>query len=218
VQNSFFPVVTEFVPVEIVLPRILFGVADDVTLALAEEIDGILGYFEQDDGLLVVVVAGDGSERPQAVRELRLEVGAIFKDAVAGEGSGVEGTDPAIPGGDQIRHEIVEMVMGVAGDRGLDEIRGAVLAILDGEGWPRGVVNEGYPADFTGVGAFLPAMAFAGPAKVARGVAQGLVVGGDDSVADGRFFGFGRREFRREGNGFMRRKDEIEPADVALLS
>ena len=48
----------------------------------------------------------------------------------------------------------MQMVMRVAGDRGLDQIGGPIWAVLDGEGRPRGVMGEGYPADFSVLGAF----------------------------------------------------------------
>ena len=207
----------ERVPVDVFVGDIFFRVAENLSVAFAEEIDRLSGNVDEDDGLLVFVVGDAGAERAQAIGEAGLEIGPIFEHAVRGERAGVDRADVAVVGDDEIGDDVVEMEMRVAGHRGVDQIGGAVAAVLKGEGRAGGVVAEGEPADVAAFEALFAAMPPAGEAEVGGGVAQGVVVGGDEGVADRRRLRWKRGELRRQRYRFMRRENEVEGADFALL-
>src|SRR5208283_2722410 len=77
VQELLFPVKAQIIPIEIVFASILFRVADDLSVAFAEEGDSRLWYVRQGDSLCGVIIACADPERSEAIRELRLKIGAI---------------------------------------------------------------------------------------------------------------------------------------------
>jgi len=95
---------------------------------------------------------------------------------------------------DEVRNEIVQMVVGIPGDRGVHEIGRPVRPVLDGERWPRGVMGERHPGDLAALGAFLPRMPFPGDAEILRCVAERIIARGMDGVADQLALGLGRLE------------------------
>jgi hypothetical protein len=53
-------------------------------------------------------------------------------------------------------------------------------------------------------------VSLAGDPEVSRGVAERIVAGGVDGVADQQFLGFGRRELRRQRHRLVGGEHEIE--------
>ncbi len=185
-QELLLFVDAELIPIERVLAGVFLGLADDLAVAFAEQRNGVFGNIGQDDGLLVRIIGDADAEGAQPVGELNLKIGAVLRDFVSGQGAGVERTDAAVFCDDHVRDEIVQMVMRIAGDRGVDQIGGAARAVLDGKRGPRGVVSESDPADFAMIRAVFACMAFARPGEIVGRIMERFVIGGPDCVADGR--------------------------------
>ena len=217
VQKLLLALEAEFVPVEVMLFGVAASVADDLPVALGEQGDSRLGNVGDDDRLFVGVKAGSDPEVAQPLGELGLEIGAIFMDLVLGQRPRVDRADAAAVRDDEVRNEIVQMIVRIAGDRGIDQIGPAVRAVLDGERRPRRVMGEGDPAELAAVGAFFAGVALARHSEILRRVAQRLVVGEMDGVADQRPLGLGRGEFGGERDRFMRREDEVEAGVLARM-
>ena len=93
----------------------------------------------------------------------------------------------------------MRMVVGVAGDRCIDEIGSAVGTVLQSERRAGGVVDKSDPSNLARIGPVLSRMPLAGKAKVGRSVAHGGVIGGEDRVLDRG--GFRRCGGKRGGEG-----------------
>ena len=126
------------------------------------------------------------------------------------EDARVDRADAAVFGDDEVRDEVMQMEVRVAGDRRIDEIGSALGAVLHSERRPGGVMGERHPADVAGIDAFCSAGPFAGRSKVLGGVAEGGVVSLVDCVADQNPFRLRRGEFRGKRNGLVGGEYEVE--------
>ncbi len=157
-QDLLLALERELVP----LHRVLFGispcVADHLAVALGKGRNRAFGDIESNDGLAIGVEPDPDAERPQAVGKPRLEERAVFMDLVGGQRLGIDRADPSIVGDHEVRDEIVQMIVGIAGDRRVHQIGRPLRPVLDGKGRPGGVMREGHPADLAALGAFLARM------------------------------------------------------------
>ena len=185
-------------------------VADHLPVALGEHQNGALGDVEGDGRLAAGVEADPQPKRAQAIGESDLKEGSVFRDLVGGQRLRVDRADPAIVGDDEVRNEIMQMVMRVAGDRRIEKVGRAVRPVLDGDGRPRRVVGERHPGDLTCLGALFSCMPFPGEAEVVGGVAERVVARGVNGVADHLPLHLGGRELGRQRYGFVRGEDEVE--------
>ena len=104
----------------------------------------------------------------------------------------------------------MEMIVGIAGDRGVHQISRPVRTVLDGEGRARRVMGERHPGDLAGLGALLPRVPLPSDAEIVSGAAERVVACGMDGVADELPLGLGRGELGGERDRLMGGKDEIE--------
>ena len=109
-------------------------------------------------GLAFGVEPDPDAERPQEVGEPRLEDCPVFMDLVGGQRLRIDRADPSIVRDYEVRDEIVEMIVGIAGDWRVHQVGRPVGTVLDGERRPGGVMRERHPADLAALGAFLARM------------------------------------------------------------
>jgi len=129
-----------------------------LAVPLAEKIDGTLRDIRQDDGLFSRIIIDPHAQCAEAVGKLGLEIGAVFVDAIGGEGAGVDRADPAIFGDNQIREKVMRMVVRVAGDRCIDEIGSAIGTVLQSERRAGGGVDKSDPSNLARICAILSRM------------------------------------------------------------
>ena len=209
-QHLFLALERELVPVDRVFAGVALCVADHLPVAFREGRNGALGDVEGDGRLAAGVEADPQPKRAQAVGEAGLKEGSVFRDLVGGQRLRVDRADPAIVGDDEVRNEIMQMVMRIAGDRRVEKVGRAVRPVLDGDGRPRRVMGERHPADLACLRALFSRMPFPGEAEVVSGVAERVVARGVNGVADHLPLGLGGRELGRQRYGFVRGEDEVE--------
>ena len=166
VQELLLALERELVPLHGVIFGISLGVADHLAVALGKGRNRAFGDIESNDGLALGVEPDPDAERPQAVGKPRLEDRAVFMDLVGGQRLRIDRADPSIVRDHEVRDEIVEMVVGIAGDRRVHQIGRPVRPVLDGKGRPGGVMSERHPADLAALGAFLARMPLPRDAEV----------------------------------------------------
>src|SRR5271163_3893051 len=105
----------------------------------------------------------------------------------------------------------------VAGDRSVEQVGLAAGSVLDRQRRSRRVMAEADPADRAGVGAILAAGALARPAENVRDVPHLPVARTIDGVPDRRALGRRRGELSGEADRFVRRKYQVEAAELALV-
>ena len=160
VQELLLALERELVPLHGVILGISLGVADHLAVALGKGRNRAFGDIENNDGLALGVEPDPDAERPQAVGKPRLEDRTVFMNLVGGQRLRIDRADPSIVRDHDVRNEIVQMVVGIAGDRRVHQIGRAVRPVLDGEGRPGGVMSERHPADLATLGTFSPACPF----------------------------------------------------------
>ena len=119
--------------------------------------------------------------------------------------------DPSVVGDDEVRNEIVQMVMRVAGDRRVEKVGRPFPSVLELDGWPRCVMGERHPADLARLGALVPRMPLSGVAEILSRVAQRIVACGVYGVANHLPLRLRGRKLGRQRYGFMWGEDEVEP-------
>src|SRR5208283_4614382 len=85
VEELLLAIEGEFVPIQAVLTSEAPGVADDLAVALAEEVDSFLRNVEGDGGLSLFVEADPDAEVPQLFGEECLKDRAALVDFVGRE-------------------------------------------------------------------------------------------------------------------------------------
>ena len=166
VQELLLALERELVPLHGVIFGVSLGVADHLAVALGKGRNRAFGDIESDDGLAIGVEPDPDAERPQAVGQPRLKDRAVFMDLVGGQRLRIDRADSSIVRDHEVRDEIVEMVVGIAGDRRVHQIGRPVRPVLDGQGRPGGVMSERHPADLAALGAFLARMPLPRDAEV----------------------------------------------------
>ena len=104
----------------------------------------------------------------------------------------------------------MDVVMRVAGDRRIEQVRLTAGSILDLHGRPRGVMAEADPTDGPRIGTVFPTIAFTSPANLGRQKAHRSIGRAIRRISDHRAFRIGGRKSRRERHGFIRAEDDIE--------
>ena len=204
-------------PVQPLRGGIRLGTAQDLLPALGEGQHHRLRHGVEHHGLLVLVVADAGTQRPQLVRQLGLEEGPELVDAGAGQGACVQRPDPAVLGDDHVEQGVVDVRVRVAHHGALGEVGRAILAVLHWQGWTGGVVAEADPGHLAGFDAFLTALALARPAELTGDVAHGAVVGSVDGMPDHGALSRGRGELRRQCDRLMGCQGQIKGADASFV-
>ena len=214
-QDLLLALERELVPVHRVFAGVPLRVADHLSVAFRESGDRALGDVEDDGRFAAGVEADSEAKRAQTVGEAGLKERSVFRHLVGGQGLGVDRADPAVIGDDEVRYEIVQMVVGVAGDWRVEEIGRPVRPVLDRDRGSGRVMGEGDPADLARLRPLLPRVPLAGEAQVVSGVAKRIVACGMDRVADHLPLGFGRGELGGERHGLVRGEHEVEAGVLA---
>jgi hypothetical protein len=196
-QDLLLALERELVPVHREVAGVALCIGLHLPVALGEDQNGAFRDIEGDGRLAAGVEADSHPKGAQAVGEAGLKEGAVFRDFVGGERFRVDRADPAVVGDNQVRNEIVQMIMWIAGDRRVEKVGRPVRSVLELDGWPRRVVCERHPGDLAGLRALRSRMPLSGVAEILSGVAQRVVARGVNGVADHLPLRLGGRELGR---------------------